>query len=100
MEGYELSRSCFFTSDAANQKLKFIGQLNKSFGSGGGFTCAFSDVELVRFIQYVKKRDEKSIKIKQGTTVIGKQENSNTWVLNKEVQISDAGIYMDVEESR
>jgi len=36
-------RTCFTTSDAANQKIKFVSQLSKSLGHGGGFTCGFTD---------------------------------------------------------
>ena len=83
-------RTCFFTTDSANQKAKFISNLNKTFGSGGGFTCAFSDTELVRFLQFLKA-DSESIPVSKGSTIIGMQPNSSVWVLNETTQISDDG---------
>ena len=96
---YKLIRRCFFTSDAANQKLKFVGQLNKSFGAGGGFTCAFSDVELVKFIQYLKRRDV--VVVKKGTVVVGQQDSTgNTWVFGGTLQFDRNGHRIDLEDSR
>ena len=86
-----LVRECFFTTDAANQKLKFVSQLSKSFGSGGGFTCAFNDTDLTRFIQFLKRSQATTIKIRKGITVVGKQPNSDVWVLNATTQVRSSG---------
>lgn len=74
-------RTCFFTTDSISQRGRFISQLNKSFGSGGGFTCSFSDQELVRFFQFIKRSQTSHIEIKKATVVVGLQPNSSTWVV-------------------
>lgn len=58
-----------------------------------------SDCELIRFIQFIKNEDESIISIAKGTTIIGKQPNSNVWVLNGTTQISDAGEHVTYEQS-
>ncbi|XP_064393840.1 uncharacterized protein LOC135341260 [Halichondria panicea] len=94
-----VSRRCFFTSDSANQKVKFISQLNKSFGSGGGFTCAFSDSELTRFLQFLKREHASDIKISKGTTVIGCQPGSDVWVFGDDIHIKSNGECISATES-
>ena len=79
--------------------MKFINQLNKSFGQGGGFTCAFTDTELTRFIQYLKRERGHAIRISKGTTVVGKQPSSAVWVLNKSVHITAKGELLTPEAS-
>lgn len=68
--------------DSVNQKARFVNNLNKTFGSGGGVTCAFSDTELVRFLQFLKA-GRQHITVSKGTTIIGMQPNSSVWVLNE-----------------
>ena len=55
-------RTCYFTSDSANQKVKFISQLTKYFGQGGGFMCAlttgFFNLLNVRMGQLLKFQSE------------------------------------------
>ena len=79
--------------------MKFITQLNRSFGRGGGFTCAFIDSELTRFIQFLKRRDRGVISIAKGTVLIGQQPSSSVWVFNENTQITRDGTLNNTTES-
>lgn len=92
-------RTCFFTTEATNQKTKFVAQLNKSFGGGGGFTVGFTDGELMRFLQFCKRIH--SVAIAKGTILI--QPSSSIWVLNDKTQLEASGCpiaFQVVEQSR
>ena len=90
-----LYRVCSFTSDSISQRGRFISQLNKSFGSGGSFTCSLSDQELTRFLQFLKRSHGPSITIKKAISVIGKQSDGATWLLNPNLYVSPNGEAVD-----
>ena len=73
------------------QKGKFIAQLNKSFGTGGGFTCSFSEQELIRFLQFIKRSQGSNTFIKKAVTIVGKQPFGDVWVLNSDFYINNTG---------
>ena len=74
-----------------SQKGKFISQINNSFGMGGGFTCSLSDQELTRFLQFLKRSQGPNISIKRATTIVGKQGDGETWVLNPNLYVNTNG---------
>ncbi len=76
--------------------VRIIYQLNKSFGSGEGFTHAFTDSELTRFIQVIKAR---AIQIAKGTTVVGKQPASSVWVMIADTHISATDTIIPAQQS-
>ena len=72
--------------------MKFISQLNKSFGQGGGFTCGLNDSDLTRFLQSLKRHPESQIDIAKGSVLIGQQPSSSIWVLNNSLQLTSKGV--------
>ena len=52
-----LFRTCFFTSESAGCKSRFMTQLNNSFGSGG-MTLAFNEAQFAAFVQFIKTVDD------------------------------------------
>ncbi len=69
--------------------------MNKSFGTGGGFTCSLSDQELTRFLQFIKRSQGSNIVIKKATTIVGKQADGDTWVLNSHLYVNSNGQTID-----
>ena len=74
-----------------SQRGKFISQINKSFGTGGGLTCSFSNQELTRFLQFLKRSQGSSIAIKKATPIVGKQGDRETWVINPNLYLNSKG---------
>ena len=74
-----------------SQRGKFISQINESVGTGGGFTCSLSDQELTRFLQFLKWSQGRNISIKKATTIVGKQGDGETWVLNPNLYFNSQG---------
>lgn len=93
-------RVCFFTTDSVAQRGRFIAQLNKSFGSGGGFTCSFSDQELIKFVQFIKRSQAHTIEIKKATTLVGLQPLSTHWVLGEDKHFDQYGCVVRKEMSQ
>ena len=81
-----------------SQKGKFISQLNRSFGAGGGFTCSLSDQEITRFVQFLK-RSQKNISIKKAAIVVGKQADGETWILKANLYVNSSGKMVDPDIS-
>ena len=69
-----LYRLCYFTSDSVHNKVKFMQQLNQSFGSGG-MSCAFDSNHLVEYFQYLKRIVNISIPVKKRYRSTGEQQN-------------------------
>ena len=79
------NRVCYFTSDGIYNTSKFLLDINKSFGSGG-MSAWFRDKELPELIHFLKKGVQ--VPVKQAATVVGRQPNSDVWVMSPHLQVS------------
>lgn len=90
-------RSCFFNVEAINNKIKFISQINFSFGSGG-MTCGFDNNQLVEYFQHLLRSNPDQLPVKQGVLSTGMQPDGSC-ILNGNTFISSAGVLMDPKDS-
>jgi len=91
---------CYFTVESVHQKANFLQEIRMTFGSGG-FTCAFSDKELVEFHQFLEDSfpHNDANRVKKGVACAGKQTGTDIWVLNREVQVNGIGNQIDLADS-
>lgn len=78
-------RESYVTSDSIHKHQDFISSINGS--CEGGLTCSFDNKEVTQFWQF-KRRKSGKIPQKRAVATVGKQDNNNTWVLSKDLQIS------------
>ena len=78
---------------------RFVSQLNRSFGTGGGFTCSLSDQELSCFFQWVKRSQSTNIAIKKAVTVVGLQANLREWVMSENCYLDNDRKQIEKENS-
>ena len=83
--------------EAINNKIKFINQINFSFGSGG-MTCGFENNQLVEYFQYLLRSNPDQLPVKQGVLSTGMQPDGSC-ILNANTFISSAGVLMDPKDS-
>lgn len=92
-----LCRICYFNADALNNKVKFMSQLNYSFGSGG-MTCGLDNVQLVEYFQHLQRTNSEPLPIKKAVLCTGMQPNGSC-IVNEKLFISAEGILIDPKES-
>ena len=93
-------RMCFFKDDSIYVKLKFVNQINMSFGSGG-MTCALENTHLIEYFQYLQRSFDGDIPIKRGVMGPGFYVNNDkhVFVANKSTFISADGSLIDPEQT-
>lgn len=66
----------------------------------GGLTCSFDNREVTQYWQF-KRRKSGKIPQKNAVSVVGRQDNGDTWVLSKDIQISECtGDTIDITNSK
>ena len=90
-------RMCFFNVEALNNKMKFMGQLNYSFGSGG-MTCGLDNTQLIEYFQHLQRSMTEPLPIKRAILFTGMQPDGS-YVLNEHTFISSKGELMNAGES-
>lgn len=86
-----------FTTNAVHNKSKFLDMINESFG--GGLTCSFTDTQLTEFYYYIKHDAEDIVPKKKGAIIIGRQPDSDVFVLSQNIHIDMNGcVLQDTEE--
>ena len=81
---YDLLQNLLFHPDSISQRAQL-------FHTGGGFTCSLSDQEPVRFLQFLKQSQGSNVSIRRATTIVGKQADGKTWVLNPNLYVNSNG---------
>lgn len=67
---------------------EFISSINGS--CEGGLTCSFDNREVTQYWQYKRRRSGKLTQ-KMAVATVGRQADNTTWILSKELQISEEG---------
>lgn len=83
--------------EAINNKIKFINQINYSFGSGG-MTCGFDNNQLVEYFQHLLRCKPERLPVKQGVLSTGIQPDGSC-ILNGSTFISSEGVLMNPNDS-
>lgn len=79
-------------------KQRFLSEIRQTFGLGG-FNCSFSERELCDFHNFLEKTFEFSHNTKKGALYVGRQSESNVWVLNDQVHVDSNGEQIPLDES-
>ena len=87
---------CFFTSEGMNNLQRFLQDLNCSFGSGG-VNAWFQSKELPEFLHQLNTSH--NLPVKTAARVVGRQPESETWVLSPELQIDSDGEVISPDEA-
>ena len=98
MHAHFLNRNCFFHTDAIHNKVKFMAQINQSFGSGG-MTSGLDASQLIDFFQYPQRSIEGRLPIKKAVVCSGMQPDGSC-VINKNVFLSSAGALINSNKSQ
>lgn len=77
--------------------MKFMGQLNYSFGSGG-MTCGLDTTQLIDYFQHLQRSNTEPLPVKRAILFTGMQPDGSC-VLNEHTFISPEGQLMDASES-
>ena len=88
---------CFFNVESLNNKMKFMSQLNYSFGSGG-MTCGLDTSQLIEFFQHLQRSIPEPLPVKRAILYTGIQPDGSC-VLNEHTFISPNGELMNPNES-
>ena len=83
--------------EAINNKIKFISQINFSFGSGG-MICGFDNNQLVEYFQHLQRSHPEQLPVKQGVLSTGMQPDGSC-ILNGDTFISPEGLLMKPKDS-
>ena len=91
-------RICFFNADAINNKVKFMAQINQSFGSGG-MTSGLDNTQLIEFFQHLQRTIAEPLPIKKVVIHTGMQPDGSC-IINKNTFVSSDGTLMDCDNSQ
>ena len=83
--------------EAINNKIKFINQINYSFGSGG-MTCGLDNNQLVEYFQQLLRSNPEQLPVKQGVLSTGMQPDGSC-ILNGSTFISSEGVLINPKDS-
>ena len=76
---------CFFTVKGMNNLQRFLQNLNCSFGSGG-LNAWFQSKQLPELLH--QPNTAQKLQVKKAARIVGRQPESNTWVLSPDLQVS------------
>ena len=88
---------CFFNVESLNNKMKFMSQLNYSFGSVG-MTYGLDTSQLIEFFQHLQRSIPEPLPIKRAILYTGIQPDGSC-ALNEHTFISPNGELMNPNES-
>uniref|UniRef100_A0A1X7TIW3 Uncharacterized protein n=1 Tax=Amphimedon queenslandica TaxID=400682 RepID=A0A1X7TIW3_AMPQE len=89
-------RTCFFTTDSAGYRSKFMQSINNSFGSGG-MSLALNETQFSSFIQFLKNESSGHLPIKRAASIVGLQP-SGVWVFGQDHHFNYDGEEIPLEE--